>query len=281
MRWYYALIIDVKKSRSYPKEYRIEIQNHIKKSISELNEIFKKTLQFEVVFSSGDEFQGLFKSACAAFLYYRLLKMLIAPVQIRGGIGKGGWDIQIKGGASTEQDGTAYHNARRTINDTSGKTGYGILIFSGNRKDAFINAEMNTLVCLLEAQTEYQNELTLLTELMYPIMYQDEYEVRMLERIKPLILKRDAFAFLSAAKKTKKQTADFGIYQWRGTAKCGLCKQAGRRAILYFGGVCDGAVVSIGRSNRHEQAEHRQLDKIREYISDTEFDDCRFAADVG
>ena len=41
--------------------------------------------------------------------------MILAPLQIRCGIGVGEWDVKIINGTSSEQDGSSYHNAREAI----------------------------------------------------------------------------------------------------------------------------------------------------------------------
>ncbi len=57
MKKYAALIIDLKKSRSYDQIDRMDIQNHIINIISILNKIFDRGLELNVVFSAGDEVQ--------------------------------------------------------------------------------------------------------------------------------------------------------------------------------------------------------------------------------
>ena len=50
-----------------------------------------KAIKFDVIFSAGDEIQGLFYSSEAAYLYFRLFNMLIYPVEVGAGIGVGEW----------------------------------------------------------------------------------------------------------------------------------------------------------------------------------------------
>ncbi|MCI1944271.1 SatD family protein [Clostridium luticellarii] len=169
MRKYSALIIDLKKSRDYKQTDRINLQNYIKNIISALNKIFGNVLELNVVFSAGDEVQGLFSSPQAAYLYLRLFNMLIRPVEIRAGIGIGEWSVRIDSGISTEQDGPAYHNARYAIDNVEDSLGYSTLLFSDSPNDIYINSAINTAAILVKNQSKYQNELFLLSELMYPI----------------------------------------------------------------------------------------------------------------
>lgn len=120
-------------------------------------------------FSAGDEIQGLFSSSAAAYLYYRFFSMLIFPLQIRAGIGFGTWDVIIEGASTTAQDGIVYHNARKAINEARKSLEYSILFYSMHEKDYLINSLINTVSLLSSKQSNYQNAVMLLTEILYPI----------------------------------------------------------------------------------------------------------------
>lgn len=128
MKKYSALIIDLINSRSYVDSDRVDIQKYLIKVIASLNKVFEDGLELDVVFSGGDEVQGLFSSPQAAYLYVRLFDMLVSPVGIRAGIGVGEWNVQIDDAMSTEQDGTAYHNARYAIEHVEDALGYRMLV---------------------------------------------------------------------------------------------------------------------------------------------------------
>ncbi len=195
MNAYTSLIVDIKNSREYKKTDRIEIQNYIKKCILDLNKIFKASIVFDLVFSGGDEIQGLFKSIEAAYLYFRLFNMLIAPVQVRAGIGVGKWDIQINSRNSAEQDGPVYHNARYAMENADDILGYELLIFSGRKYDIFINSQINVSTLLVNKQSEYQNQLMLLTELMYPIICDKAYDPLKLSHLKETIKMKNVLSY--------------------------------------------------------------------------------------
>ena len=118
MAKYTALIIDLKKSRAYEKDRRNDIQYYIFEVIDAMNTIFASSLAKEVYFSAGDELQGLFNSVEASYLYFRLFSMLVAPIEIRAGIGIGDWDVVLENAPTTAQDGSAYHYARFAIDVT-------------------------------------------------------------------------------------------------------------------------------------------------------------------
>lgn len=166
---YTALIIDLKKSRDYSIEDRNRIQRFIVNITQLLNDLFHHTLIRDVDFSAGDEIQGLFSTPVAAYLYYRMLSMWLHPVEIRAGIGVGRWDVQLDNKGTTGQDGSAYHNARRAIQNADDGEGYPVLFFSGSPSDITINTIIGGAASIMSKQSVYQNQIMLLTELLYPI----------------------------------------------------------------------------------------------------------------
>lgn len=190
MNKYAALIMDLKKSRKYSSKNRNEIQDYILRVVYVLNKAFERALEKDVFFSAGDELQGLFSSVEAAYLYFRLFSMLVAPVEIRAGIGVGEWDVIVKDAGTTAQDGPAYHNARRAINATEESLGYSVLLFSGGENDIIINSLFNSTALIINKQSEYQNQVMLLSELLYPINAYEIIEVGKLKDIVELVAHR-------------------------------------------------------------------------------------------
>lgn len=168
-RDYAALMIDLKRSRSYTKEDRNFIQYYIMGVIELLNALYCREIVREVDFSAGDEIQGLFASAEAAYLYYRMFSIWLHPVEIRAGIGVGGWDVQIDRKGTTGQDGPAYHNARSAIENADDSEGYPVLFFSGSRSDITINTIIGGAASMMAKQSAYQNQIMLIIELLFPI----------------------------------------------------------------------------------------------------------------
>ena len=190
MKKYTALIMDLKKSRRYSSKNRNEIQYYIFHVIQVLNKVFGRSLEKDVFFSAGDELQGLFSSVEASYLYFRLFSMLVAPVEIRAGIGIGEWNVIVQDAGSTAQDGSAYHNARRAINATEESLGYSVLLFSGGKSDIVINSLFNSTALIINKQSEYQNQVMLLSELLYPINAYEIIDVAKLHDIIELIAHR-------------------------------------------------------------------------------------------
>lgn len=203
MKKYSALIMDLKKSRTYNQTDRTDIQNYIKNIISVLNRVFSEGLELDVVFSGGDEVQGLFSAPEAAYLYFRLFNMLISPVEIRAGMGVGEWNVKIDGEISTGQDGPVYHNARYAIENVENSLGYHILLFSGGKNDIYINSVINMAAVLVDNQTEYQNELFLLSELMHPIDMNNMLQINGFSELKPLIAQKNAIRYYKKLKSGK------------------------------------------------------------------------------
>lgn len=195
--FYTALLIDLKSSKNYRSLDRSDIQYFLKDCIEELNKIFAPSLQFSVVFSAGDEIQGLFKSPVAAFLYFRLLNMFLAPVEIRAGIGVGDWSIKVESGFSTEQDGAAYHYAREAIRAVYTRPEYNIFLNSKNKFDIYINEYLNLSGLLTRKQSEYQNQLMLITELLYPLYSREDMDDSKVLIIIDLLYKKMGIQFYS------------------------------------------------------------------------------------
>ena len=203
MKNYTALIIDLKKSRSYSVEDRNSIQNFIISVIEKLNQVFSNSLARDVEFSAGDEVQGLFISPESAYLYFRMFCMLVSPVDIRAGIGVGEWNVKIENASTTAQDGPAYHNARNAIENVKDALGYSVLLYSGTKIDLFLNAVINTSFALTSNHSEYQNELMLLSELLYPIDYRGIINNSKIGLISKLVTSKNRLNYYTYYKKSK------------------------------------------------------------------------------
>lgn len=194
-RDYAALMIDLKKSRSYTKKDRNSIQHYIVDVVNLLNTLYHREIVRKVDFSAGDEIQGLFASPEAAYLYYRMFSIWLHPVEIRAGIGVGGWDVQIDKKGTTSQDGPAYHNARLAIQNADDSEGYPVLFFSGSRSDITVNTIIGGAASLMAKQSAYQNQIMLLTELLFPICndYILAYDAIASHKIEPFLYQKSKF----------------------------------------------------------------------------------------
>ncbi|MBP8989336.1 MAG: hypothetical protein KBG64_03850 [Clostridia bacterium] len=201
---YTALMIDIMDSRKIDKRNRTVVQYFIKTALQALNALFKPSLVFDVIFSAGDEMQGLFDNTCSAVLYFRLMKMLLLPLGVRCGIGVGDWDIQIQDGLSTEQDGPAYHRARTAIKRAHETTTMPVLLHSGNEADLPVNTLLNASCLLSQKQSRYQNRIQLLIELLLPfydetLMAKDQFSY-----LCSLLHEREKITFFTGNQKEKR-----------------------------------------------------------------------------
>ena len=203
MAKYTALIIDLKKSRAYEKDRRNRIQQYISVVTDALNLIFASSLAKNVSFSAGDELQGLFKSVEASYLYFRWFSMLVAPIEIRAGIGIGDWDVVLENAPTTAQDGSAYHYARFAIDVTEDSLGYSVLMFSGGNDDIVANSLLNSTALIIHKQSEYQNEVMLLSEILYPITVNGILDIDKMEIIRKLLALKKHFICFDWLKRNK------------------------------------------------------------------------------
>jgi hypothetical protein len=180
---YTALMTDIVKSKKLLQEEREEIQVFIKQGLDILNEVFNPSLVFKVIFSGGDEVQGLFKTPYSAVMFFRLLKMILAPLHLRCGIGVGEWDVQIFNGTSAEQDGSAFHLARSAISQAHKNPDQCILFNSDTENDVYINTLLNVSCLLTQTQSDYQSQIYLINELMHPFFDENSMD---LDRFKEL-----------------------------------------------------------------------------------------------
>ncbi len=175
---YVTLIIDIEKSKGYRVEERIEMQKFMVKCIENLNVLFRAEMKFEVVFSAGDEIQGLFLDVTNALIYFRLLELLMRPIKLRAGIGIGECTVMMEGGSSTQQDGPAYHNARKAIEEVKMLKLHSLRIHSSQNvetsDDILANHLLNTSFSLKNQQIYMQNIVQAIYELLYPMVGESE-----------------------------------------------------------------------------------------------------------
>lgn len=187
---YTAFIADIINSKKLLKQEREQVQVFIKTCLDTLNNIFKPSLKFDVIFSAGDEVQGLFKYPTSAFLYLRLFKLMLSPIQVRSGIGIGEWNVKILNGTSNEQDGSAYHNARIAILNVHDRNDYSVLFNSNNINDIYINTLINTSFLFVKKQSLYQNQILLLAELTNPLFDANSMNLQSFTQIFTLVQKK-------------------------------------------------------------------------------------------
>ena len=197
MEQYTAWMVDLKSSRDYDLSDRSDITRRIAEVSAVLNRLFEPSLACALDFSAGDELQGLFRSAPAAYLCVRLFRMLLWPAQIRAGLGLGTWDIRVPEAGTTAQDGKAYHRARAAI--TAAEKGDCTALFcSEGDGDQLVNFAIGTELTLTPTLTEAQNDLMLTAELTYPITVPDAMDLTVVPALAELMQGKAVYGFYSA-----------------------------------------------------------------------------------
>lgn len=195
MEQYTAWMADLKSSRGYALSDRSEIQSYIARVCDALNAVFAPSLAQDVAFSAGDELQGLFKTAAAAYCHLRLFRMLLQPVQLRAGLGRGSWDIRLPDAGTTAQDGQAYHRAREAIH-AAAKRDHGSLLFCEEAgSDPLVNFAIDTEDTFARELSASQNDLMLLAELLYPISVPGTMDLELLPKLANLAHRRDGYEY--------------------------------------------------------------------------------------
>ena len=187
---YAALMIDMRHSRCLSDSVRQSAQEDLANAMDCANELFKNELEMPLMFSAGDELQGLFHSVAGAFLAYRFIKILIPTVDLRGGIGVGDWKTRMQSALSTEQDGSAYHRARRAI-AASEKDKYSNLKII-DASGVSYEKELCTAGCLeiIDRRNEPQRNYCEVVELLRPLVPHDGRDTTLSKRCVELLATR-------------------------------------------------------------------------------------------
>ena len=184
LRWrkmrYSVLIVDVVESRKYAVADRNLLQHQINNTIGILNQSFHKVLVKPVGFSSGDEVQGLFRDNVYAYLYFRLLELILFPYPVRGGIGCGEWTTRLDEQGSQAQDGSAYHMARTAIQQVRKRKTQRLCLEDSRCDQPLINVILNASLPLLEALSPGQMKILRLLECICPFNSQSMLDTQLL-----------------------------------------------------------------------------------------------------
>ena len=170
MKPYFVLIADVKKSKKYTSDARGRLQGLLSASLDYLNILYSYGIEKRVVLSGGDEIQGLFRDPLTPFRYYRMLTFILGAKTIRGGIGFGDWSVRVEGESSPSQDGSAYHHARRALDEAKSNKPYDVVFVGDGRIDEYLTVLMDHSIGMSEMRTSAQNDTALIIEMMFPLV---------------------------------------------------------------------------------------------------------------
>lgn len=167
---YCALIADVKGSKSYKEDERLELQLLLRDALSVLNRFYEEGIEKNVVFSGGDEVQGLFRDPLVAFLYFRMLGLILGFDVLRGGLGVGEWSVRVDSQESPGQDGPVYHRARSAIAETKKGRRFDAVIRSDGMPDDALTTLMDHSLSICRMRTATQTETACVVEFFYPLV---------------------------------------------------------------------------------------------------------------
>lgn len=176
-----VLMADIIHSRK--SEERYEIQKKLVLIIEFLNKSYVERLVKKVEISSGDSFQGLFESPGAAFLYIRMMQMLLYPTKIRAGIGVGTLDYMDKNFGTNLLDGEAYHNAKAAIDIISSARKETVYFYIKNTNHILVDSINVMLEMYYELRKKFgvnSLRISLVNELLNPMS--ENGEIKYLEQ---------------------------------------------------------------------------------------------------
>ncbi|MEI6100571.1 MAG: SatD family protein [Eubacteriales bacterium] len=157
MKLYCAIIGDIVDSRQY--QSRLNLQNDLKRVMSNINIEYGAEAASKFSVTLGDEFQGLLKRPDTIFDIVDMIMMQMHPVKIRFGIGIGEITTEIDPEMSVGADGPAYYCARDMINqirteEKGRENPKGNIKFSAGSYSSQFNEDLIKAVLALYSLTE-------------------------------------------------------------------------------------------------------------------------------
>ncbi|MDD4541660.1 MAG: SatD family protein [Eubacteriales bacterium] len=163
---YVAIIGDIVDSKRLKD--RKATQQKYKDILSDVNLKYSEDIAAKFSITLGDEFQGLLKNRSNIMKIISEIEMAMSPVEMRFGIGIGDINTDINFDNSREIDGTAYHRARRMIEEVKGIRSQhagrdaSLMICSEDENeeiDELLNSILSVCTALKSKWTERQKEI--------------------------------------------------------------------------------------------------------------------------
>jgi len=165
--YYCVLVADIKDSRTGDEARWSDLTNLMENIRVALNKTFEGTMEKEVVFTGGDSIQGVFYHIQEAYLYGRLLQKLFFPEAIRIGYGIGKVFSALENKNSNYSTGSAFVEANEAL-WWAKYLDFDIYVSPQNQKVMDINLIIELVSSVKSLQTDYQKELDLMVECIYP-----------------------------------------------------------------------------------------------------------------
>ena len=162
---YYTVLVAEICTENLEKKEK-ELKAFVNAVANYLNKVFAKSLKAKTEYKSG-KFQAVYTSPVAAFLYNRLLRMFLYPLQIRSGFGEGKLYLEVG------LDGPAYFNALEALKHADGIALNTCFVAYG-KTDKYINLLLKTSDYLSRKESISINLVKLMAELYIPL-FKKEY----------------------------------------------------------------------------------------------------------
>jgi hypothetical protein len=151
-----CLTSDLVESKSQPD--RAAVQARLEVALQAANEAFSAELIVPLSITLGDEWQGLARSAAAAFRIDFQLRRALFPLAVRSGVGIGRVTTPTRERTSL-MDGPCFHRSREALATAKKRRGAVSVLDSGRPElDEFVNAVERLLHGVMEDWTERQHE---------------------------------------------------------------------------------------------------------------------------
>ena len=139
---YVAVTADLVKSTRLPN--RAAVQEKVKEALRNINSKFNKEIVVKFSFSGGDEFQGLMRSAKAAFNIVKEFQKQLYPIKAYFGVGLGTLSTGLAK-TTVEMDGECFRLSRQAIEQAK-KDKQEIVFRTGDQeKDDALNTVMSLI----------------------------------------------------------------------------------------------------------------------------------------
>lgn len=165
-----VMMADIIQSRQI--DNRRLIQDKLIKLLDVLNEAFEERLVAKVEIQGGDSVQGVFINPSDAFLFLRMLQLVMDPVKLRGAIGIGSLSYEDSRYSSNLLDGSAFHNARKAMDSLYGTSREAIVFNSTNKMklmDSAINSYFEMYISIRQRYGLKLRQISLINEILDPI----------------------------------------------------------------------------------------------------------------
>lgn len=153
---YACITCDLVGSREQPD--RLEVQRRLEEELDRVNEEREADLVVPLSITLGDEWQGLLRTAAAAFELDFRLRRGLWPLRVHTGIGVGRVTSDMRERTAL-MDGPCFHRSRAALDASKKRRGPVTVFDSGQPElDAFVTANETLLHAVMDDWTERQFE---------------------------------------------------------------------------------------------------------------------------